>query len=59
MPTLRCEECVREVEETAAVGWRAFVVSHPEVDDSPYRVTYCPECARREFGDRGGEQTDV
>ena len=54
--SLRCEECGAVAHE-AARGWRAVRV--PLVDDmeeveahGPRElVAYCPECARREFGE--------
>ena len=40
-------------------GWRAYLLRDPREDEEPVVVTYCPECARREFSDRGGEQMDL
>lgn len=40
---LRCAECGRESDPDAA-GWRAYL------DDDDQAVTFCPECAEREFG---------
>jgi hypothetical protein len=44
--TLVCAECGRESEPDAA-GWRAYL------DDDGQAVTFCPECAKLEFGDGG------
>jgi hypothetical protein len=40
--------------EGRAQRWRAFIVCDMDDDDEeePYVVTYCPECAEREFGPR-------
>jgi len=53
---LRCEECQVWSDELAQ-GWRALIIYH-EVDgvktDDPERVlTYCPDCAHREFDPDG------
>lgn len=46
IPT-RCAECGRLADEDAR-GWRALHGrEHPE--DPPEVVTFCPECAEREF----------
>jgi hypothetical protein len=47
---LRCVECGRKAPPDAR-GWRAYLT----YDGEP--VTYCPECAEREFevGQRGVE----
>ena len=58
MQTLQCEECRRQADAGAA-GWRTYLVYHPEVDEAPFVVTFCPECARREFDEGTGEQTDL
>jgi hypothetical protein len=50
MVTLRCVECGLEADEDAA-GWRAYLGHDPREDEEPVVVTYCPDCARREFGD--------
>jgi hypothetical protein len=42
---LVCEECGREWVEPVE-GWRIYLTD----DDPPQPVTYCPVCARREFG---------
>ena len=52
-PMLNCEECATQpatVEE--ARRWRAYLIA---VADNGYEelAVYCPECADREFGDRG------
>jgi hypothetical protein len=47
---LICVECKAEASPDA-VGWRAFIVGvGDEVDENEEVVTYCPECAEREFG---------
>jgi hypothetical protein len=46
---VRCEECGREADNQAR-GWRALLAVESEADGSLYVVTYCPECAEREFG---------
>jgi hypothetical protein len=43
---LVCAECGRSSPPNAA-GWRAYL------DDDDQAVTFCPECAEREFGDKG------
>ncbi len=43
---LRCVEC-GVVSTGQARGWQALFVEDDEVD------TWCPDCARREFGDDG------
>ena len=50
---LNCEECATQpatVEE--ALRWRAYLTSVVE-DEGEEVAVYCPECADREFGDRG------
>jgi hypothetical protein len=44
--SLRCIECGCRWND-AAEHWRVYFTS----DDPPEPVTYCPECARREFND--------
>jgi hypothetical protein len=43
---LECAECGRP-SELGAVGWRAMLTD----DEPPAVVVFCPECAKREFGD--------
>jgi hypothetical protein len=43
---LHCEECGREWLQ-AAEHWLMLLTD----DDPPQAVTYCPECADREFGE--------
>jgi hypothetical protein len=43
-PRLVCLECL-EVARGHANGWRAYLTDEAEL------VTYCPECAEREFGE--------
>lgn len=45
---LICEECGRQA-DVVAHAWRTVLTL--EEDDSTQTATYCPECARREFGD--------
>ena len=45
---LRCAECGREADEGAR-GWRGLLArANPE--DEPEVVTFCSECAERDFG---------
>jgi hypothetical protein len=46
---LRCEECGAKADEKAR-SWRTFLGYDPREDDFPAGVTYCPDCAEREFG---------
>ena len=46
--SLVCAEC-GAVSEAGAVGWRAYLA-----DDGEAAVAFCPECAKREFGERRG-----
>ena len=48
--SIQCEECLCLSED--AIGWIANVVEadEEEPDLAPYIVTYCPQCAEREFG---------
>ena len=41
---LECVECHRRSEGSAR-AWRAFLTVDNEI------ATYCPDCARKEFGD--------
>lgn len=43
-PGLTCGNC-GTVADAEAKGWRAYL------DDEGQAVTFCPECAEREFGD--------
>jgi hypothetical protein len=47
--TLRCEEC-GAVSVNGAEGWRSYLAFDPREDEHPVTVSYCPDCARREFG---------
>jgi hypothetical protein len=44
--SLRCVECNRRWDE-ATERWRSYLTC----DEPPEACTYCPDCARREFGD--------
>jgi hypothetical protein len=44
-----CAECDAFAGDGAA-GWRAFLAYDPREDEQPLTVSYCPLCARREFG---------
>jgi NAD-dependent SIR2 family protein deacetylase len=44
--SLRCVEC-HERWDDESERWRVYFTS----DQPPKPVTYCPDCARREFGD--------
>jgi uncharacterized protein YlaI len=46
---LACAECPRVSSATAA-GWRGYRSDDPETEP-PRLAFFCPECARREFGD--------
>jgi hypothetical protein len=45
-----CAECPR-VSSFTARGWKAYRTDDIELDEPPTLAFYCPECARREFGD--------
>jgi hypothetical protein len=48
---LVCEECGCR-SESEANGWRSYLTDE---EDAPTKVVnYCPDCARREFGDDDG-----
>ena len=49
MHVLACIECPR-VSSAGARGWRAYRTDDPEFDEPPKLSFYCPDCARREFG---------
>jgi hypothetical protein len=44
--SLRCAECSRRWDD-ASERWRVYFTD----DEPPKPVTYCPDCARREFDD--------
>ena len=47
---LRCEEC----DATAAAfepGWSVFTARDLDDGGKPFAVTYCADCATREFGE--------
>lgn len=44
--TLICEECSRHWTDPGE-WWRVYLTE----DEQPSAVLYCPECARRKFGD--------
>jgi hypothetical protein len=47
---LRCEECSKEAKtEEEARRWRAYLTVVEE--DEPVFALYCPDRAKREFGD--------
>jgi hypothetical protein len=48
--TLRCEECRSEATAKKTRRWRAYLTVVEE-GKLPEVVVYCPECAKREFGD--------
>jgi hypothetical protein len=39
------------VSSFTARGWKAYRTDDIELDEPPTLAFYCPECARREFGD--------
>ena len=47
--SLRCEEC-EAVSVNGAEGWRSYLAFDPREDDHSVAVSYCADCARREFG---------
>jgi hypothetical protein len=49
--TLQCEECKRTAAARGA-GWIAFRVDTGDGADAREFIVYCPDCARRELGDR-------
>jgi hypothetical protein len=48
---LACAVCPR-ISSVTAHGWRAYRSDDPETDEPPRLAFYCPECSRKEFGDR-------
>jgi hypothetical protein len=46
---LKCQECSAAASSYEA-GWSAFFAQVPDEDPEPLLVTYCSECAAREFG---------
>jgi hypothetical protein len=48
---LACAECPR-VSSVSARGWKAYRSDDPETEEPPELAFYCPDCARREFGQR-------
>ena len=40
-----------------ALGWRAYIAPDPEDEPEGEIFMFCPECAEREFGPSGWEQT--
>ena len=50
MHVLACVECPR-VSSATAKGWRGYRTDDPELEEPPKLSFYCPDCARREFGD--------
>jgi hypothetical protein len=48
--TLRCEECKREARSKETRSWRAYLTVIGENEPAEV-VVYCPDCAKREFGD--------
>jgi len=50
---VRCDECGKEPEvEAHALGWVAYRVDLADDPDAPEVTIYCPDCAKREFGER-------
>jgi len=45
----RCEECDLRTARYAP-GWSLFFVDVPDDESEAFTVTYCPDCAQREFG---------
>jgi hypothetical protein len=48
LPWLQCTECGRWSDDEAR-GWRLCRVGEIDPDDTPDLVTFCPDCAEREF----------
>jgi hypothetical protein len=44
-----CTECGSQ-SDAGWVGWRAYRVDDPEIDEPPALGFYCPACAEAEFG---------
>jgi hypothetical protein len=44
-----CVECGRR-SDSGWVGWRAYRVDDPELDEPPALGFFCPPCAEAEFG---------
>jgi hypothetical protein len=44
-----CVECGSQ-SDARWVGWRAYRVDDPELDEPPTLGLYCPVCAEAEFG---------
>jgi hypothetical protein len=47
-----CVECGCR-SDAGWVGWRAYRVDDPELDEPPALGFYCPTCAEAEFGPDG------
>ena len=48
---LQCEECGTERRSDQAQRWRGYLTLVEEGQTRPEVVVYCPDCAKREFGD--------
>jgi len=46
---LACAEC-RRVSSVTAWRWKAYRTDDIETNELPALAFYCPQCARREFG---------
>jgi hypothetical protein len=51
---LVCEECLEESDEEAR-GWTAYLGDDAEGLEPTSVITFCPECARVEFGTLTGK----
>jgi hypothetical protein len=49
--------CVSAESYALALGWRAYIAPDPEDEPEGEIFMFCPECAEREFGPSGWEQT--
>ncbi len=50
---LECVECRKRPSYEDTTGWQAFLIGDPDNEGNEEVVTYCPDCARREFGPFG------
>jgi hypothetical protein len=53
---LRCVECGAESDQLAQ-GWRAYRAPNTGEEPEGELFLFCPECAEREFGPSGWEET--
>ena len=53
---LTCQECGATADEWYTPDWRAYIAEPDEDNDGEFVVTYCPACAKREFGPFGPQK---